>query len=131
MPVAILIAGFLKSSISLKQNVEIASLFACWYNFTEIKSLLKSIGLGMVKTLVWPLWWKGFKNGYIEKRDRLNWLFAFWYKIRKTKSLHYFWGVVVIIGHGHLSDISQEWIDELGQYFGCWYNCRKSKSCFN
>ena len=76
MPVAILIAGFLKSSISLKQNVEIASLFACWYNFTEIKSLLKSIGLGMVKTLVWPLWWKGFKNGYIEKKGSIKLTFC-------------------------------------------------------
>ena len=38
-----------KSTISLKQNDEKASFFACWYRFREIKSWLKDIGVGVVK----------------------------------------------------------------------------------
>ena len=37
-----------KSNISLKQNDEKVWFFACWYKFTEIKSWLKNIGVGMV-----------------------------------------------------------------------------------
>ena len=37
-----------KSTISLKQNDEKVWFFACWYNFVEIKSWLKNIGIGMV-----------------------------------------------------------------------------------
>ena len=29
------------------------------------------------------------------------------------------------------SAVSQEWIDELGWFFACWYKCMKAKSYFN
>ena len=38
-----------KSTISLEQNHEKASFFACWYRIMENRSWLKCIGVGMVK----------------------------------------------------------------------------------
>ena len=37
-----------KSTISLERTSEKPCFNACWYKFMEIKSLLKSIGVGMV-----------------------------------------------------------------------------------
>ena len=37
-----------------------------------------------------------------------------------------------LLGCGTLkSAVSQEWIDELGWFFACWYKFRKVKSYFN
>ena len=36
-----------KSNISLEQNNEKTWLFACWYKFIEIKTWMKSIGVGV------------------------------------------------------------------------------------
>ena len=49
-----------KSTISLEQNDEKASFFACWYRFMENRSWLKNIWVGMVKngcghSVLWTL----------------------------------------------------------------------------
>ena len=76
-----------KSTISLEQNVEKAWFFACWHRFMEIRSLLKNIGVGMVKNGYGHFVLRTLKLAVCQgEMNGINWFLVCWYKFRKAKS---------------------------------------------
>ena len=68
-----------KLTVSLEQNYEKASFFACWYRFMEIKSWLKNVGMGLVKngyghSGLWTVKLAIFPEGI----NGVNWFLVCW-----------------------------------------------------
>ena len=69
-----------KSTISLEQNDEKVWFFACWYNFVEIKSWLKNIGISVVINVCAHSGCRNLKLTVSQiVTNGINWLLLFWY----------------------------------------------------
>ena len=94
--------GIFKSTISLEQVNEKAWFCACWYRFMESRSLLKNIGVGVVKNGCGHSVLRTLKLAVCQgKMNEINWFWVCWYNFMKAKSyFNNFWVVVVKNGHG-------------------------------
>ena len=89
-----------KLTISLEQNDEKAWFFGYWYRFIEIKSLLKNIGMGMVKNGCGHSVLRTLKLAVCQgKMNEINWFWVCWYKCMKAKS-HFNNFFVVVVKNG-------------------------------
>ena len=74
-----------KSTISLEQNYEKVWFFVCWYKFTEIKSWLKNIGMGMFINGCNHCGCRNLKLAVSHKEiNKINLFLMFWHKFRKA-----------------------------------------------
>ena len=68
-----------KLTISLEQNDEKAYFFAYWYRYTESKSWLKNIGVGLVKNGCGHSVLRTLKLAICQgKMSEINWFLVCW-----------------------------------------------------
>ena len=84
-----------KSTKSLEQIDEKASLFGWWYRFIEIKISLNNVGMGVVINMYVQSGHKTLKLALSQEEiNGINWFLMCWYKFRKGKSyFNSFWVV--------------------------------------
>ena len=84
----------------IKSTIGINLFFVCWYNFMKIN--LQGLRIGIVKNGCGQSCDRTLKLTVSEEwTDRINWFFAYWYRLTKIKSwLNYFWVGIVKNGCG-------------------------------
>ena len=124
-----------KSTISLEQIDKKTWFFACWYRFMEIKSWLKNIEVGVVKSMCGHLRVRTLKLALSqEAMNGINWFLVCWYKFKKDESSCSNFLVVVFKNRVWTfrswdSKICCIWKMNLWNelIFYMWYNFRKAK----